>query len=296
MSTDMRPPFAALCLALSATLLAGCASQAPKTGTAATAAAAEPATPPPAAVPEIAPGIPAGYLHKEQYLDSLALVPAPPAKGSAAFAHDQAVREEAITLRGTPRWQQAISDADLHFPHAAGTFECALGIPVSQQATPRLYMLLQRSMVDAGLSTYGAKNHYNRTRPFALAKEASCTPDEEAALRKDGSYPSGHTTVGWAWALILAELAPDRANAILARGRTFGESRLVCNVHWQSDILEGRFMGAGTVARLHADSTFESDMAAAKAEIASARSQGLAPGRDCAAEATALQRKLERVL
>lgn len=281
----------ALCMNLA--LLAGCASQAHK---APPAAAAEPAMPAPSAVPEIRPGIPAGYLHKEQYLNSLALVPKPPTAGSAAFAHDQAVREEAITLRGTPRWQQAVSDAELHFPHAAGTFECALGIPVSQQATPRLYMLLQRSMVDAGLSTYGAKNEYNRTRPFVLAKEASCTPDDEAALRKDGSYPSGHTTIGWAWALILTELAPDRADAVIARGRTFGESRLVCNVHWQSDILEGRFMGAATVARLHADPTFEADMAAAKAEIAAARSQGLTPGRDCAAESTALQRKLERVL
>ncbi|HEY5851143.1 MAG TPA: phosphatase PAP2 family protein [Lysobacter sp.] len=279
------------CNALALALLAGCASQAHKPD-----AAAASAPPTPAPVPEIRPGIPAGYLHKEQYLNSLALVPKPPAAGSAAFAHDQAVREEAITLRGTPRWQQAVSDADLHFPHAAGTFSCALGIPVSQQATPRLYMLLQRSMVDAGLSTYGAKNQYNRTRPFVLAKEASCTPDDEAALRKDGSYPSGHTTIGWAWALILTELAPDRADALVARGRSFGESRLVCNVHWQSDILEGRFMGAATVARLHADPTFEADMAAAKAEIASARSQGLTPDRDCTAEATALQRKLERVL
>jgi acid phosphatase (class A) len=280
-------------LCTSITLLAGCASQAQKPDAAAAAASASAA---PAPVPEIRPGIPAGYLHKEQYLNSLALVPKPPAAGSAAFAHDQAVREEAITLRGTPRWQQAVSDADLHFPHAAGTFSCALGIPVSQQATPRLYMLLQRSMVDAGLSTYGAKNQYNRTRPFVLAKEASCTPDDEAALRKDGSYPSGHTTIGWAWALILTELAPDRADALVARGRSFGESRLVCNVHWQSDILEGRFMGAATVARLHADPTFEADMAAAKAEIASARSQGLAPDRDCTAEATALKRTLERVL
>ncbi|UNK48175.1 phosphatase PAP2 family protein [Lysobacter sp. S4-A87] len=288
----MRPRTAALHLALCASLvlLAGCASQAPKSE------AAQSAPAPPSAVPEIRPGIPAGYLQQAQYPDSLALVPAPPAAGSAAFAHDQAVREEAITLRGTPRWQQAVSDADLHFPHAAGTFECALGIPLTQQATPRLYMLLQRSMVDAGLATYKAKNHYNRTRPFVMAKEASCTPDEEAALRKDGSYPSGHTTIGWAWALILAELAPDHANAVLARGRSFGESRLVCNVHWQSDILEGRFMGASTVARLHADPTFEADMAAAKAEISDARSKGLAPARDCAAEATALQQKLERVL
>ena len=228
--------------------------------------------------------------------DSLALLPPPPAARSAAFAQDQAVREEAIKLRGTPRWQLAVSDADLHFPHVAGAFSCALGIPISQAATPRLYLLLQRSMVDAGLSTYKAKNQYARTRPFVLAKEASCTPDEEAELRKDGSYPSGHTTIGWAWALILTELAPERADAVLARGRSFGESRLVCNVHWQSDILQGRFMGASTVARLQADPVFQADLDAARQELAAARASGLAPDRNCADEATALQQRLERAL
>lgn len=284
-NTTVRPTLLALACT---TLLIACASQ----------TATRPADAPTmtATVPEISPGIPAGYLPAQSLPDSLALVPPPPAADSAAFAQDQAVREEATTLRGTPRWQQAVSDADLHFPHVASTFSCALGVPVSKEATPRLYLLLQRSMVDAGLSTYKAKNQYARTRPFVLAKDASCTPDEEAALRKDGSYPSGHTTIGWAWALILTELAPDQANAVLARGRSFGESRLVCNVHWQSDILQGRFMGASTVARLRADPTFQADLAAAGREIASARAQGLAPSRDCAAEAAALQQKLKRVL
>src|SRR2546427_11066536 len=81
--------------------------------------------------------------------------------------------------------------------------------------------------------------------------EPTCSPKDEEGLRKNGSYPSGHTSIGWAWALILSEIVPDRADAIQARGRNYGESRLVCNVHWQSDILEGRFMGAAAVARLH---------------------------------------------
>ncbi len=34
-----------------------------------------------------------------------------------------------------------------------------------------------------------------------------CTPEDEEKLRKDGSYPSGHTALGWAWALILTEIA-----------------------------------------------------------------------------------------
>ena len=115
-----------------------------------------------------------------------------------------------------------------------------------------------------------------------------CTPEEEELLRKDGSYPSGHTALGWAWALILTEIAPDRADAILARGRAFGESRNVCNAHWHSDVAEGRFMGAATVARLHADPVFRAELEAAKSEYKAAVTKGLTSSRDCDAEAEAL--------
>lgn len=265
------------CLAI--LLLAGCTS-----------------TMPTRAVPELAPGIPTGYLSSTQRPDSLALLPPPPAADSAAFAQDEETHRQASALRDTSRWRQAILDADLHFPQVAGTFSCALGAPITSQGTPRLYQLLQRSLVDVGLSTQGAKTRYRRTRPFVMHGESSCTPQDEPILRKDGSYPSGHTTIGWAWALILAEVDPDRADAILARGRSFGESRLVCNVHWQSDVLEGRFMGAATVARLHGEADFREDIVIARKELAAVRAQGLAPGRDCTAEAEALSTKIPGVL
>ena len=77
-------------------------------------------------------------------------------------------------------------------------------------------------------------------------------------------------------------------NEILARGRAFGESRIVCNHHWYSDVVWGRFMGAATVARLHADPTFLADLEAAKAEFAALRAKGVPPTGDCKAEAAAL--------
>jgi len=120
-------------------------------------------------------------------------------------------------------------------------------------------------------------------------KDPTCTPDEEKHLIKDGSYPSGHTALGWAWALILSEIAPDRADAILARGRAFGESRVICNVHWHSDVVAGRFIGAAAVARLHADPSFRAELEAAKSEVANFRTKGYKPLRDCQAEADALQ-------
>jgi acid phosphatase (class A) len=242
----------------------------------------------PPAVPEIRAGILAGYLQPEVLPNSLVLIPPPPAEGSAALALDEEISRKSIALRGTPRWTLAAEDANLMFPQAAGTFSCALNAPISEQDTPHLYMLLRRTLADAALSTYTAKNHYQRTRPFVVNKAPTCTPDEEAHLKKDGSYPSGHTALGWAWALILGEIAPERADAILARGRAFGQSRVICNVHWHSDVVEGRFMGAAAVARLHADSAFSAELEAAKVELAAVRAKGLKPTRNCQAEAAAL--------
>lgn len=231
-----------------------------------------------------------GYLNeqREALPNSLELIPPPPASGSTAFALDQETYKATRVFRGTPRWQLATQDAELRFPEAAGTFSCAIRAPITEKDTPFLYQLLRRTLSDAGLSTYNAKNAYKRIRPFVLNKEASCTPDAEKRLALDGSYPSGHSSIGWAWALVLTEVDPENANAILARGRAFSESRVVCGVHWRSDVEEGRFMGASTVARLHADPTFRADLEAAKAELAAVRAKGLQPTRDCQAEATAL--------
>ena len=240
----------------------------------------------PTAVSGLPPGILAGYLPPTALPNSLALIPSPPAAGSAAFASDEEISRKGLALRGAPRWKLAIEDADLR--QAPGSFSCAVNAPVTEQETPHLYLLMRRVSIDAGRSVSAAKDYYSRPRPFMANKEPICTPGEEESLMKNGSYPSGHAAAGWAWALILAEIAPEGADAILARGRTFGESRVICNVHWQSDVVEGRFMGAGTVARLHADAAFRVDLEAARAELAAVRAKGLKPQRDCAAEAATL--------
>ena len=237
---------------------------------------------------EIRPGVLAGYLKPEVLPNSLALLPPPPAEDSAAHALDITISRRALAFQGTTRWELATVDAVLMFPRAAESFSCALGVPITKELTPHLYMLLRRTVADVGFATYNAKSHYQRKRPFTVNDEPICTPAEEAFLLTNGSYPSGHTAIGWAWALILGEIAPERADAVLARGRTFGESRIICNVHWYSDVIEGRFIGAATVARLHADAVFKTDLEAARAEVAAARARGLRPRRDCEAEANAL--------
>lgn len=228
-----------------------------------------------------------GYLTPAQLPDSLALLPPPPAPGSIAQAADDASFHQLAALRSTPRGELAHQDAQLKFPAAAQAFACALGVPVSTQGTPHLEMLLRRTLTDAGRATYKAKDHYRRTRPFVAFGQPSCTPQEEGYLAKDGSYPSGHSAVGWAWALVLTELAPDRADALLQRGRAFGQSRGICGVHWRSDIEAGRLVGAATVARLQADAVFKAQLTLARTEVAQARQRGVTPGAHCPAQAAA---------
>jgi acid phosphatase (class A) len=242
----------------------------------------------PASVPEVRPGILMGYLPFKAAPNSLTLLPAPPARDTAAFAADQEIFRTTRSLMNTPRWKQAIKDAVLQFPQTAEAFSCALDAPITEEITPNIYMLLRRSFTDAAIATFAAKNHYNRTRPFIINKTTSCTPDEEAQLAKDGSYPSGHTTIGWAWTLILAEIAPDRTDALLSRGYAFGQSRVICGVHWQSDVTAGRVLAAGVVAREHADPVFRAQIEAAAKELAAVRAKGLKPKNNCQAEAAAL--------
>lgn len=87
---------------------------------------------------------------------------------------------------------------------------------------------------------------------------------------------------------MLSEVAPEYSNAVIKRGLAFGESRNVCNVHWHSDVVQSRVIGASTVARLHANAQFVADVQAAKAELLALKTKRYRPAGDCQAEADLL--------
>jgi len=254
------------CMALIAALLsAACATGAPP---AATSAAQAPPTTLEAVgmVSERFP-LPNGYLDPADLPDGVALLPPPPAEGSAAKAADQEAFRQAMTA-SADRQALAASDASLEWRHLIGPFEAIVGTSLSDGSKPHTEMLLQRSMVDGALSTLGVKNHYNRVRPFIENDVGSCTPQDEESLESDGSYPSGHTAIGWMLALVLTDLVPERQSELLKRGYEFGESRVVCRVHWLSDTVAGRLIASATFARLQSDRTFAAQLELARAEMA----------------------------
>ncbi|MCW1402813.1 phosphatase PAP2 family protein [Novosphingobium sp. MW5] len=229
------------------------------------------------------------YLAKEDVPDSLKIDPPPPAKGSGEEARDLAAQKAALKLQNTPRFALAARDADLTSPQATSAFSCAAGIAIGPVTTPKIDALLRRTMGSFGLASAPTKQKYMRKRPFVVNGKPTCTPSQENLLRTNGSYTSGHSGIGWGQALVLAEIFPNRAAELVARGRAFGDSRRICNVHWLSDVEQGQVVASAVFARLQSEPAYLADLAAAREEAKALAGTHVPAG--CDVEAAALAQK-----
>lgn len=215
------------------------------------------------------------FLQEGDVPNSYLLLPPPPDGASITFLNDQARYTWGKTMRNTPRGDQAVTDARVEGNGVPEAFSEAFGVEICQDETPEILKLVIGMREDAGdLGTREAKNYYNRQRPFSFYEEDTCNPEQQQELSTNGSYPSGHTSIGWATALVLAEINPERQNEILKRGYEMGESRVICGYHFQSDVDAGRITGAVTVARLHADPAFQKQLEKAKTEFKQLKKAG----------------------
>jgi acid phosphatase (class A) len=226
------------------------------------------------------------YLPPAEHVDTTKFLPPPPAAGSATLAADRDIFERTRALKDSDRWQLAIDDDKLDTDALATDFSCAAGFTLNRRSAPRFLTLFDKVRADAKTTMGSGKSVFQRPRPLVGNDAPICTPRDKYA--GSFSYPSGHEITGFSFALILAELVPDQAAAIAARGRSFGESRVICGVHWQSDIEAGRLAASTLVAALHGNAAFRAELDAARTELAQARRTTPAPdGGVCARQAAA---------
>ena len=197
-------------------------------------------------------------------VDGAALVGAPPALESARNAADRLAMHPTVSPE---RLAQARADIPWS-PWVA--MHPVFGDDFTEARLPRTARVFADVLTGLSPPIGAAKDAYDRRRPFLdNPGVVQCdAPDERLAA--SGSFPSGHSAGGWAWALVMAELVPSRADAILQRGRDYGDSRVICGYHFPSDIESGRILAAGVIARMHADPQFRRDLDAARRELARA--------------------------
>jgi len=146
------------------------------------------------------------------------------------------------------------------------TFTPAIGDFFQPGKYPKTEAFFGRVQKQAEYVTDGAKNYYKRPRPFTTDPSLA-----NGKLEKSFSYPSGHSTESMVLALVLADLFPDRHEAILAKARSIGWHRVEIARHYLTDIYAGRVLAQAIVREMKVNPDFQKDFAAVQAEIAAAQ-------------------------
>jgi len=196
-------------------------------------------------------------------IDGAALAGPPPADGTAHAAADRLSMRPQVNAE---RMAQAVTDLEFD---PFRIFQPVLGERFTREHFPHTAALMTATVAGVGPAVNAAKQAYDRPRPYVEDRSLlRCDTPENPGL--GGSYPTGHGAGGWALALVLAEALPARADALLQRGRDFGDSRVICGYHFPSDVDSSRLIAAGAVARLHGDENFRRQIEAARRELARA--------------------------
>ena len=214
---------------------------------------------------------PAGEKRPPRYLSGYAidyrtLLALPPSPGSSEDTADVTEVKELQNV-DQKRWEEAKLDSAFLYPR----FEEAFGHPIDRASFPMLIKLLNRTLPEAGATTSTAKMHFHRPRPYqrwllqrVCGQETPPQPEEHPVGGL--SYPSGHSAYGWAVAMVLARIEPGRANVLMERAEQYAQNRLVCGVHFPSDLEAGHVIAAAVISRLDTSPKFQSDLAQARAE------------------------------
>jgi len=203
----------------------------------------------------------AGLLEPSQ-VDASRLLPPPPVVGSA---EEKAEFDElrVIAARSTPE-QRAIAKHDAE-DETPDIFNAAIGFDIATR--PQTFKLLDMVVKEEDGDTKAAKEYFHRDRPYSADPSLkTCTPVKPGKAAT--SYPSGHSSLAFSMGVVLASLLPEKSQAILARSAEYAEHRLVCGVHFRSDIAAGQQFGTVLALRLMQNPEFQAQMTLARAELA----------------------------
>ena len=234
---------------------------------------------------------PDGFLTDETRPTQYDFVKAPPLLTSGAFAYDFYYYQWGRGQRdSTGVSEQALSDEAAELFSVYGESNC-IGINLSRETTPEIILLCERAATDAHKANTTVKNKYQRTRPFATFKEESLKPwtdDEEA---KTLSYPSGHSSRGYMFALALCTVAPAYTTEIMLRAQQYALNRVICGHHWKSDTDASLLLAATMFANVVCTDEYQAQLKKARAEYQSLTGGGThveAPTNNAASRSAAI--------
>jgi acid phosphatase (class A) len=200
---------------------------------------------------------------------------APPAEFAAQFAPPSAANsvetraelDELLAMQST-RTAGQVATARADRKTEIERFYPALGIDVNHPPElPRLHRLAERVEDDVRIYVRTVKDRFRRLRPYEIEPRlAPCIHDVQGDL----SYPSGHAAFGYSMAYLLSMLVPERIQALEDRANEFARQRMMCGVHFRSDLEAGRLAALRLLSDLNEVPGFRDDAALAGQELRAA--------------------------
>ena len=187
---------------------------------------------------------------------------APPPLDSAEQAADLETVRNAVHSATSNEIAAANSERSFSVFNFAGTF----GDFFTAKNLPQTTAFFKKVQADARTVTALGKDYFHRPRPFMVDTNLAV-----GELEKNFSYPSGHSAENMVFALVLAELFPEKRDALLAHARTMGWHRVQIARHYPTDIYAGRVLAQAIVREFKQNPAFKKDLAAVMAEIETAQ-------------------------
>lgn len=217
------------------------------------------------AVPTAASAADAPLLLSSASYPPAQLLPAPPADGSVTQKQEM---DELHHIQSTMTAADFAAAARDDKAEDVSAFAAVMGPGFDLAKLPKTAALFAIVRAEEKSAAKLAKTYFLRNRPWTQ------DPALKTCTRSDAppsSYPSGHATMGYSMAVVLAAMAPDKGPALLKRAQSYAENRLACGVHYRSDIVAGQVLGTVVAEELLLNPAFRQAFEAAKVELRDAK-------------------------
>ena len=195
-----------------------------------------------------------------QAIDFVAITPAPPAPGSELDRQD--MREVLLAQRTRTSAQIHRAQADDKEENIF-IFASILGANFNAGELPVTAAFSQHLREASAVINPPLKLRFGRSRPFVASTQVHPVCEKTASK----SFPSGHAMVGTLEALALTQIVPERSLEILHRLDQYTHNRVLCGVHYPSDVAASRIVASSLFGLIAASPAFQKELAAAKSEV-----------------------------
>lgn len=189
----------------------------------------------------------------------LKLIPPPPVAGDAA---DRADLDYTLAIQADASPDQIRHAVIVALYFDVFSYSEVLGPKFTAITYPQTAAFFKRLEITANGIKNTLKDHFARPRPVDGHKGEV---KELVPYESGYSYPSGHATRAWLYALVLGELDPADRLAFLRQAALVGYFRVLGGMHYQSDVIASRTLAESLFTQLQANPDFTKALAELKA-------------------------------